>query len=96
MVAFVLSLPISLRVHAITLVALVGLFASTTVQVLGHSQRLEADRVELLRGVVEAATSIASRYHAEERAGRLFVMRRGHLATRAESDHSGSYPAAVK
>jgi hypothetical protein len=63
-------LPISLRVHAITLEALLGLFATTAVRVVDHSRQLKADRVVLLCGVVEAATSIAGRYHADERAGR--------------------------
>ncbi len=63
--------PISVRIHLTTVVALLGLLTLAAVQANGRAAQLQADRIALLRGVVESAAGIAGRYEAEERAGRL-------------------------
>ena len=66
-----LSLPIAHRIHLTTLACVLGLLALSGVAVLGGSRQLEADRVAVMRHVVESAAGIAAAYEAEERAGRL-------------------------
>jgi hypothetical protein len=61
----------STRIPPVTLMAELGLAGLTALEVGVVSRRLAADRVALLHGVVEAASSIAARYQGEERAGRL-------------------------
>ena len=65
------NIRIGLRIHITTVVAVLGLFAIAGLQVLDHVRDLERDRVATLRGVAQAATSIAVAYQAEEAAGRL-------------------------
>ncbi len=63
-------LPIALRIHGITLIALAGLLALAMVSAASRSTQMEAERGALLRAVVESAIAIAASQEAEAKAGR--------------------------
>jgi methyl-accepting chemotaxis protein len=63
-------LPISLRIHGITLIAMVGLVGVAVVSASGRSAQMEAERAGLLRAVVESAIAVAAGQEAEVKAGR--------------------------
>ncbi|NKC30354.1 cache domain-containing protein [Falsiroseomonas selenitidurans] len=65
------GLRIASRIHLTTLVALLGLLALGGLRIVETNTALKADRVALIRGVVESASGIIARYAAEEQAGRL-------------------------
>lgn len=65
------SLPIAWRIHAITLLAILGMASIGTLAVLETTREQEATRQVVLRHVVESAVAIAGAYHAEESAGRM-------------------------
>lgn len=70
------QLPISLRIHLTTLIAVVGLLALAGIEISARRDTAEAGRAAILRHVVESATTIAAHHQREEAAGR---------ATRAEA-----------
>ena len=63
--------PIRVRLHLSTLVAVIGLLGLAANQVSGRIRQMDDDRINLLRVVVDAAISTASRFEAEEQAGRM-------------------------
>ena len=63
-------LPIALRIHGITLLALVGLLTLALVSAQGRSSQMETERGALLRAVVDSAIAIAAGQEAEVKAGR--------------------------
>ena len=63
-------LPISIRIHGITLIALAGLLALALLSAHGRTAQMEAERATLLRAVVANAISIAATQEAEAKAGR--------------------------
>ncbi len=65
------SLPIAWRIHATTLLAVLGMVSLATLAVLETTRAQEAGRRDVLRHVVESAGAIAAAYHAEETAGRM-------------------------
>ena len=64
-------LPIALRIHLTTLIAMVGLFTLAGTQIAARLQEAEEGRTAILRHVVESAAAIAAGQQAEEAAGRL-------------------------
>ncbi len=66
-------LPIALRLHGITLLALVGLLTLAVVFASGRTTQMEAERGALLRAVVDSAIAIAAGQEAEVKAGRVSV-----------------------
>ncbi len=69
-------LPISLRIHLTTLIAVVGLLALAGIEINARRDAAETARTAILRHLVEAASTITAHYQREEAAGR---------ATRAEA-----------
>ncbi|MCC6719715.1 MAG: cache domain-containing protein [Acetobacteraceae bacterium] len=65
------SLPIARRIHLTTLLAVLGLALVGALAAVDASRQQAQARADILRHVVESATSIAAGYHAEEQAGRL-------------------------
>ena len=63
--------PIAVRLHLCTLLAVAGLLGLSAYQVREESQQLEKDRIALLHAVVDTAVANATRFEAEERAGRM-------------------------
>ncbi|WP_307138507.1 methyl-accepting chemotaxis protein [Pseudoroseomonas cervicalis] len=63
-------LPLSARLGALALVALLALGAMSLVAARQNAQALEEGRIAMLRAVVESVLSIAAREAAEEQAGR--------------------------
>ena len=63
-------LPIALRIHGITLLALAGLLALAVVSAAGRTGQMETERATLLRAVVDSAIAIAAGQEAEVKAGR--------------------------
>lgn len=64
-------LPISVRIHLTTLIALAALLGCATIEVTGRTRQIESERAELLKGVVDSSIAIVSRFEGEERAGRM-------------------------
>ncbi len=64
-------LPIALRIHGITAIALAGLLLMAGVSAAGRSQQMEAERATLLHAVVDSALSIVAAQEAEVKAGRV-------------------------
>ncbi len=64
-------IPISLRIHFMTMVAVLGLLAVSGYETIGSVRRLEANRRELLVRVVESAVAIAAGYEGQVKAGLL-------------------------
>jgi hypothetical protein len=58
--AMLQRLPIALRIHGITLIALAGLLAMAIVSAASRSSQMEAERGSLLRAVVDSAIAIAA------------------------------------
>ncbi len=63
-------LPIALRIHITTLIAVLGLVSLAAFGIHGRVAEAEAGRIAVLRHIVEAATSVAGHHHAEQVAGR--------------------------
>ena len=62
---------IRIRLHACTLVAVLGLLGLAVYEVRGRAAEMEENRIGLLRAVVDTAVAGAARFEAEERAGRM-------------------------
>jgi methyl-accepting chemotaxis protein len=65
------ALPIAWRIHATTLLAVLGMISIATLAVLETTREQETGRRAVLQHVVESAAAIAGAYHAEEVAGRM-------------------------
>ncbi len=76
-------LPIALRIHGITLIALVGLLVLAILSASGRSAQMETERAALLRAVVESGIAIAAGQEAEVRAGRTSLAQRQQAALSA-------------
>src|SRR4051812_41130631 len=63
-------LPIALRIHFITAIAVLGLVLLAALGATSLARTLQADRAQLLRSMVDAAIAIAAAQEAEQRAGR--------------------------
>jgi len=64
-------LPIAWRIHATTLLAVLGMVSIGTLAMIDTTGEQDAARRAVLRHVVESAVSIAGTYQAEEAAGRM-------------------------
>ena len=63
--------PISIRIHLMTLVAVLGIIGVAGYEIAGGVARLETNRREQLQRVVESAVAIAAGYEAQARAGTM-------------------------
>ncbi len=61
--------PIAARLHLCTFVAVVGLLGLAAYELRQRADRLEVDRIALLRAVVDTARATAARFEADARAG---------------------------
>lgn len=64
-------LPIAWRIHATTLLAVLGMVSIGTLAVVETTSEQDAARRVVVRHVVESAVSIVGAYQAEEAAGRM-------------------------
>jgi methyl-accepting chemotaxis protein len=71
MSVFFARIPIRIRIHLLTLCTIFGMAALAGIITLQRSASLEEDRIALLASMTEAATQVATRFHAEALAGRM-------------------------
>jgi methyl-accepting chemotaxis protein len=68
---FIARLPISRRLHLVTVITVASFTGLLIYAYSAMSARFEQDRMDKLRGITEVATSIAAADEAAERAGRM-------------------------
>ncbi len=64
-------LPIAWRIHATTLLAVLGMVSIGTLAMVDTTREQDSARRVVVRHVVESAVSVVGAYHAEEAAGRM-------------------------